>query len=551
MGLSLLLLQLSLLVAIDVQAELTCKDFHALIDYVKKNHVDKFSPDEYLLHYTLGLVNAADVFSADGESFDPDTFNRLTTPDLSDEGYASCADSEQLLAALKANHHEDVTLGEVLDQQAKGLVAAMDPHSRYYTTNEWNGLSASKESASLGVRIAEAKPFPRVAVVYPGGPAEGILQEGDELVAVRPAFADKAIALKQLNQDEVLQALVGEAGDQFAFQVRRAGQLLNLHLNMENEAGSAVLQADVTDDGFGYIRLADFHEGAAEDIETAIKNIEQNGARTIALDLRNNPGGFVNEAVQILDLFLDRGVAVNFQNQDGDILPQRMIHPGMVTDMPMVVLINRNSASAAELTPLALRDFQRAGLVGEPTFGKGTAQIFLSPETLQDEISNHACDGKLLLNATCEVTSAASVDGALRLTSYRYFGPKGDSVQRKRLLPDIIVKDDQAERQEIEKKRQQSVKTAFIAAESDYPNALSESSIDVDFDPGTAPNNHIRLLLDQILPLAVSIGLKPIDDAPLMRAKEVLGIYRQQCLSYHENQCDFVHPAGSIASVTP
>ncbi len=279
----------------------------------------------------------------------------------------------------------DPTRAKLLEQDASG---------------SFEGIGAAVRLDELG-RLVIAEPFA-------GRPAaEAGLLRGDVVLEV------DGQSLRGLSLYEAVALIRGPAGSTVTLTILREGEpdpfeVAVVRAKIEIE----VVQTKMLDDNIGYISLSEFSSNASDKMNKGIQELRQQGATRLILDLRNNPGGFLSEAVAVSSLFLEDGVVVREQRKgeaQEQVYEARGVHSA--TDLPMVVLINRGSASASEIVAGALRDHQRATIIGEQSFGKGTVQL---PHTLSD-------------------------GSELRVTIAQWLTPNGDFIHKQGIVPDIVV----------------------------------------------------------------------------------------------------------------
>lgn len=312
---------------------------------------------------------------------------------------------------IKREYVDEVDDHALMEKAVRGMVAALDAHSAYLDSDEFNEIRLSTMGAYPGVGIEVAATGGVVRVLKPleGSPARaaGILA-GDEVVAIDGVEigADLAGAIAHMR---------GAAGSLVRLSIRREGTpgLLEFALRRTEVQVHSVAAATL-EPGYGYVRISTFSETTAEDLKRAILHLKSDNPAGIAglvLDLRNNPGGVLEAGVAVADAFLDSGVIVSADGRTPESRFAMDATPGDLIDgAALVVLVNAGSASAAEIVAGALKDHDRALLVGRRTYGKGSVQTVmpLGPE-----------------------------GGAVKLTTSRYFTPAGASIQGRGLTPDI------------------------------------------------------------------------------------------------------------------
>lgn len=288
----------------------------------------------------------------------------------------------------------------------QGMLRQLDPHSSFFTKAEFDELQSEQRSRFYGIGVTILKIYNRVFVLSanPDGPAHAAgLRYGDAIVAVDGQNAEN------WSTEQVMQRVRGEKGDSVDLTVERAGVPRHITVRIvrnEVKLPSVRNAFMVGNSGTGYIALTGgFSRKTEEELTTALGNLKKDGMRQLVLDLRNNPGGLLDEAVKVAEKFLPAGLnIVEVRGRDGLLKGHTSnVRDGDVPELvPMVVLINRRSASASEVVSGALQDHDRALIVGETSFGKGLVQTVFP-----------------LWGGT-----------GLTLTTSKYYTPKGRSLQR-------------------------------------------------------------------------------------------------------------------------
>ena len=279
----------------------------------------------------------------------------------------------------------------------------MDPQT-YQDANEQ--LAGSYEG--IGAFVDTTGTFLTITSTMAGSPAEKAgMQAGDQIVAVDHQD------MTGINPELVRQKVIGPAGT-------------TVHLSVERQGVSSPLEFDVTrakisvpsasgkmlDNGLGYIQITTFGDNTTQELTDTLKTLMAQHPKGLILDLRDNGGGYLQTAVEVVSQFQDSGVVLYEQYGNGTKKPYNVIPGGMATKLPMVVLINEGTASASEITSGALQDYGRAKLVGVVSYGKGTVQNWVP---LSDN------------------------EGAVRITIARWLTPKGRQIDKKGLTPDVYV----------------------------------------------------------------------------------------------------------------
>jgi len=288
-----------------------------------------------------------------------------------DAGRAAAA-LNQVMSMANQLYVEPVDQTKVLRDAMRGVANGLDRHTNYFNPEEFQRLKIHLRGSvvGVGVSVQEKDNMVTVAKTYKGPARHAGVRRGDRLVSVNGQ------AVTSVNQAAKL--LGGEQGSQVKVVVERRGKQLGLTMERQPVDFNPV-RTRLTRDGIGYIRLAQFDEGAADKVQSALGKLERrNGGalKGLVFDLRNNPGGSLTEATSILNTFVPKGTLVTTRVRGGVVGETFTADPAKTTHgkLPMTVLINKGSASASELVSGALRDHGRARLVGEKSYGKGTVQ---------------------------------------------------------------------------------------------------------------------------------------------------------------------------------
>lgn len=316
----------------------------------------------------------------------------------------------EVLERVRAAYVEEVDDTVLLKAAIRGMLSELDPHSSYLAPDDFDDLQVSTqgEFGGLGIEITMDKDAVVIVTPYDDTPAsEAGLKAGDTILAID----DESV--KGWSLDEVAKRLRGEQGSNVKLSILPldAKSPRTLTLTRDIIKVQSVRHKELRP-GIGYLRISQFQAKTARDTKAALEALQQKAPlKGLILDLRNNPGGVLSGAVQVADLFLESGLIVYTQGRHEERLNYNASSGGIFLDTPMVVLVNGGSASASEIVAGALQDHGRAVLVGQRTFGKGSVQSVLP----------------------------LTGDSALKLTTARYYTPKGRSIQADGIHPDIIV----------------------------------------------------------------------------------------------------------------
>ena len=312
---------------------------------------------------------------------------------------------------IKNNYVEEVSSKELVEAAIEGMLGSLDPHSTFLNTDELKELKVQTkgEFGGLGIEVTLESGFVKVISPIDDTPASraGILA-GDLITHLD----DEPVLGMTLS--EAVSIMRGKAGSKIKLTVNREeNQTLQIVITravIELKAVKAKIQNNI-----GYIRVSSFNQKVDTQIIKAISKFKKNNKIIgYVLDLRNNPGGLLDQAVNVTDIFLDRGEIVSTRGRfERDGSRFNAVKTDLTDGLPLVVLINQGSASASEIVAGALQDHKRAIIMGTQSFGKGSVQTIL-PLTRKT---------------------------ALKITTARYFTPNGRSIQAKGITPDIIVKE--------------------------------------------------------------------------------------------------------------
>ena len=328
------------------------------------------------------------------------------------QDYESLEVFSNILSIVKKNYVEDVETKNLVNGAINGMLHSLDPHSAYLTPDLYKELQSDTQGrfGGLGIEITVKSGVLTVVSPIEDTPAfKAGIKPGDQIFKIESEFT------KDMTLVDAVKKMRGLKGTKINLTIRREGSndLMEFSLVRDIIRVQSV-RSRVLEPGYAYVRLAQFQERSDRDVQRALEKVatEKPGLKGLVLDLRNNPGGLLTQAVRISDLFLDSGLIVY---TEGRIEAQKQKYfaqkDGTWTDFPMVVLVNGGSASASEIVAGALQDHKRAVVLGTKTFGKGSVQTILP---LDD-------------------------NSALRLTTARYFTPLGRSIQATGIVPDIVV----------------------------------------------------------------------------------------------------------------
>lgn len=311
--------------------------------------------------------------------------------------------------AVRQHYVEPISNQALMERAIRGMLNRLDPHSSYLNPQELSAFNQESqgEYSGIGVMLDMKAGSLQIVATLEGSPAaKAGLQSGDIINQINGQN------LTDLNLDETSKLLNGEVGTEVRLLVQRGTSVQTYVLTREWIQGNSVSSRMLTDE-FAYLRISQFQDDTADLLvkELDILRVKYT-IKGVILDLRNNPGGFLESALAVADLFLDAGAIVSVKGQQEQDVEQHQASAGDVLNgMNLVVLIDAGSASAAEIVAGALQDNRRALIVGEQSFGKGSVQTVMP--------LGHG--------------------GALKLTTARYFTPSGRSIQAEGIMPQVLI----------------------------------------------------------------------------------------------------------------
>ena len=317
----------------------------------------------------------------------------------------------EVLEKINKEYVDEINQSESMDSAINGLLQSLDPYSAYMSPEVFNEMQTetSGEFGGLGIEVSMESGVVKVISPIDDTPASRAgIKAGDYIVKIN----DIQVQGKSLS--EAVDLMRGPVGSGIELTIRRRGNKKALIFNVVREVIQIQsVKADLLEKNIGYIRLTSFNENSGKQIEQEIKKLEKNKAvKSYILDLRNNPGGLLSQAIKISDFFLDNGEIVSTKSRKASENRKWFAKNGDLTNgKTLVVLINYGSASASEIVAGALKDHKRAILVGENSFGKGSVQSIIPLKN----------------------------DGAIRLTIAKYYLPSGKSISEVGVSPDIEI----------------------------------------------------------------------------------------------------------------
>nr|MBI3613601.1 S41 family peptidase [Nitrospirota bacterium] len=327
------------------------------------------------------------------------------------ETYEELKTFSEVLSQIQKHYVEEVKPKELVQGAIRGMLSTLDPHSAYMTPEMYKEVQVETKGEFGGVGIQIGIKDNRLAVIAPieGTPAQRAgIKAGDFIIKVNEE------STKDLTLMDAVQKMRGPKGSKVSLTVQRDGVPDPLVFALERDIIKIEsVRTKVIDNNIAYVRLTQFQEASGRDLSKALKKFKEQKLQSTILDLRNNPGGLLTAAVEVSEQFVAPGkLIVYIKGRDGrkDEYLSRMKEAP--EEYPLIVLVNEGSASASEIVAGALQDWGRAVIIGTTTFGKGSVQTILP-----------LADGS-----------------GLRLTTAKYYTPKGRSIQSTGITPDIVVK---------------------------------------------------------------------------------------------------------------
>lgn len=346
----------------------------------------------------------------------------------------------EVMERTKSTYVEEVTDKKLIEAAINGMLTSLDPHSSYLDAKDFKYMNeqTSGKFGGLGIEITMEQGIVKIVSPIDDTPAyRAGLKPGDYITNID----GETIIGMTLN--EAVDKMRGKPGTKVKLTIRRINEKpFDVTLKRE-EIKTQSVKSEIKEKNILYIRLSSFSEDVAEDIEKAYKKAlkdTKNELKGIVLDVRNNPGGLLDQAVAVSSLFLDKGeiVSTRARNED-ETLRYSAKGKDITSGLPIVVIINNGSASASEIVAGALQDHKRAVVLGEKSFGKGSVQTVIP-------LGNF---------------------GAMRVTTARYYTPSGRSIQATGIEPDIIVHPAKLE----------EFADEYGFSEAEYTNALKNETI--------------------------------------------------------------------------
>src|SRR5712675_1067164 len=318
----------------------------------------------------------------------------------------------EVFERVRAEYVDDVSDDTLVESAINGMLTSLDPHSNYLNTKNFNDMKVQTrgEFGGLGIEVSMESGLVKVVSPIDDTPAARAgLKPGDLITHL------DGEPVQGMTLPEAVEKMRGPVSSEIKLTIRREGRdPFDVKLTRATIKIQSV-RSHLEGDNIGYIRITTFNEQTDTGLNNAMKNIKQQAGNKLVgviLDLRNNPGGLLDQAVAVSDAFLEKGEIVSTRGKRAEEAQRYNARPGdIASGLPVAVLINGGSASASEIVAGALQDHHRAVLIGTKSFGQGSVQTIIP-------LAGH---------------------GAMRLTTARYYTPSGRSIQAKGIEPDILV----------------------------------------------------------------------------------------------------------------
>ena len=323
----------------------------------------------------------------------------------------------EVLEKINKEYVDEINQSESMDSAINGLLQSLDPYSAYMSPEIFNEMQTetSGKFGGLGIEVGMESGVVKVISPIDDTPASKAgIKAGDYIVKINE------IQVQGKSLSEAVDLMRGPVGSAIELTVRRRGERKALTFKIVREIIQIQsVKADLLEKNIGYLRLTSFNENSDTQIKKQIKELEENkNVKAYILDLRNNPGGLLSQAIKIADFFLDNGEIVSTKSRKASENRKWFAKKGDLTDgKSLIVLINYGSASASEIVAGALKDHKRAILLGENSYGKGSVQSIIPLKN----------------------------DGAIRLTIAKYYLPSGKSISEVGVSPDIEIEEEAEE----------------------------------------------------------------------------------------------------------
>jgi carboxyl-terminal processing protease len=410
------------------------------------------------------------------------------------ETYEELKTFSEVLTQVQKSYVDETKVKDLVQGAIRGMLSTLDPHSAYMTADMYKEMQVETKGEFGGVGIQIGVKENRLAVIAPieGTPAHRAgVKAGDFITKVNDETT------KDLTLMDAVQKMRGPKGSKVNLTIQREGVPEALQFTLVRDTIKIESVKSKVLDNIGYVRLTQFQESTGRDLSKVLKQFKEQKLQSTILDLRNNPGGLLTSAVEVSEQFLPSGKLVVY-TKGRESKKDEWVSKGkdQMDDSPMIILVNEGSASASEIVAGALQDYGRAVIVGTTSFGKGSVQTILP-----------LGDGS-----------------GLRLTTAKYYTPKGRSIQSTGITPDIVVKSQPpttvakaGEAKSGEKEGEQKQPKSAVVPGKDQPAQTGKGQEEGALKNGTTP---------QASPVDVSGDPSLEQDVQLQKAVEMLKTWK-------------------------
>ncbi len=382
----------------------------------------------YILVF-LGLLSAAAVNAKE---------NKKSQAEDAVDTYEMLNLFGEVLERTKLSYVEEVSDKKLIESAINGMLVSLDPHSSFLDAQSFKYMNEQTKGkfGGLGIEVTMEQGVVKVVSPIDDTPAsEAGIKPGDYITHI------DGRQVMGLSLNDAVDKMRGKVGTKVRLTIVRANEQPFDVVVKREEIKIQSVKNDIKADDVAYIRITSFSEDVDKMTEKAIEKAKKDikGLKGIVIDVRNNPGGLLDQAVNVSDLFLDKGEIVSTRSRNAEDTVRYSAQKGDIAKgLPIVVLINSGSASASEIVAGALQDHKRAVILGEKSFGKGSVQTVIPLDKY----------------------------GAMRLTTARYYTPSGRSIQAEGIMPDIVVHPAKVE----------VIDNAFNMSEAEFDNALKNDT---------------------------------------------------------------------------